>query len=321
MNVHPAPPAGGALMLLSDAAAAAEATTAASASAAAAAGAARAVGASALLEEGAPASKASPRPPTARPPRSARTRSAPAAGYASGAKKAPAKKKTSTASKATPKAADPLAFLSDKSLSVDEKLFRFLKYVSQRYDDALEAKMKELAGKAGAKTATQASATATTKKKKGGILGKIGGALKKAFPIAGIGIELLQNKNVASLLKQVSGPVLAAGATAFGMPQLAPVLLKAGPELAGAATALAKELDAPEEKAGSGAAARAPAAKTPATASSAAAASGGLPELTPTQLSELQRLQEKQREMFALLSNILKSGHDMRMSVIGNLRA
>lgn len=318
MNVHPAPLAGGALMLLSDAAAAAEATPAASA--AAAAGAGRAVGASALLEEGAPASKASPRPPTARPTRSARTRSAPAAGYASGAKKAPAKKKTSTASRATPKAADPLAFLSDKSLSVDEKLFRFLKYVSQRYDDALEAKMKELAGKAGAKTATQASATATTKKK-GGILGKIGGALKKAFPIAGIGIELLQNKNVASLLKQVSGPVLAAGATAFGMPQLAPVLLEAGPELAGAATALAKELDAPEEKAGSGAAARAPAAKTTATASSAAAASGGLPELTPTQLSELQRLQEKQREMFALLSNILKSGHDMRMSVIGNLRA
>lgn len=317
MNVHPAPLAGGALMLLPDAAAAAEATPAA---AAANAGAARAVGASALLEEGAPASKASPRPPTARPTRSARTRSAPAAGYASGAKKAPAKKKTSTASRATPKAADPLAFLSDKSLSVDEKLFRFLKYVSQRYDDALEAKMKELAGKAGAKTATQASATATTKKK-GGILGKIGGALKKAFPIAGIGIELLQNKNVAALLKQVSGPVLAAGATAFGMPQLAPVLLEAGPELAGAATALAKELDAPEEKAGSGAAARAPAAKTTATASSAAAASGGLPELTPTQLSELQRLQEKQREMFALLSNILKSGHDMRMSVIGNLRA
>ncbi len=35
---------------------------------------------------------------------------------------------------------------------------------------------------------------------------------------------------------------------------------------------------------------------------------------------EIQRLQQKQQEMFGLVSNILKTNHDVRLSMIGNLR-
>jgi hypothetical protein len=35
---------------------------------------------------------------------------------------------------------------------------------------------------------------------------------------------------------------------------------------------------------------------------------------------ELQRLQDKQKEMFSLVSNMLRSMHDTKMAVINNLR-
>jgi hypothetical protein len=37
-------------------------------------------------------------------------------------------------------------------------------------------------------------------------------------------------------------------------------------------------------------------------------------------LMEIQRIQSKQQEMLQLVSNILKSNHDARSSVIGNIR-
>jgi hypothetical protein len=37
-------------------------------------------------------------------------------------------------------------------------------------------------------------------------------------------------------------------------------------------------------------------------------------------MTEIQILQEKQKEMFTLVSNILRSQHDTKMAVIGNLR-
>ena len=37
-------------------------------------------------------------------------------------------------------------------------------------------------------------------------------------------------------------------------------------------------------------------------------------------MTEIQILQEKQKEMFSLVSNILRSQHDTKMAVIGNIR-
>ena len=38
-------------------------------------------------------------------------------------------------------------------------------------------------------------------------------------------------------------------------------------------------------------------------------------------LMEIQRIMDQQKEMFSLVSNLLRTGHDSRMAVIQNLRA
>lgn len=315
MTLSSPPIAGGPLTLLVDVTPEAGAAT-------------RAAGATAVpgLAPGARLDDAAPAAAAAKPasggarPRASRTRASPGAGYAGGAGSTAAsgaKKK-----KAPAKAPDPLAFLTDKSLSIEEKLFRFLKLVEAHYDKRLQDKMKEIAGKQATTTAAGAAAPKKKKKKKG-LFGRIAGAIKTVFPVAGIGIELLQNKTVASLLKQLSGPVLSAAAAAFGMPQLAPLLLKAGPELAGAVTSLAKELDAPAEKTEAAAktSTSSTSTKTTPSTSTTAASTGVAGDIKQSDMMELQRLQEKQREMVTLVSNLLRSMHDTRMSVIANVRA
>jgi len=37
-------------------------------------------------------------------------------------------------------------------------------------------------------------------------------------------------------------------------------------------------------------------------------------------MMDIQRIKQKQQEMFGLVSGILKSSHDTRMSVINNIR-
>jgi hypothetical protein len=37
-------------------------------------------------------------------------------------------------------------------------------------------------------------------------------------------------------------------------------------------------------------------------------------------MMELQRLVDKQKEMFAMISSVLRSQHDTRMAIIGNVR-
>lgn len=232
-----------------------------------------------------------------------------------------------TASTTAKKSADPLAFLSDKTLSVEEKLFRFMCAMAQKYDDALEAKMNEIGGRSatGAKksTGTGTSSPATQPKKKSGILGALGKVIKAAVPGAGTVLDLLKMKEVQGLLKTVSGPVLAAGATALGFPQLAPLLLKAGPDIANVAVALAKDLDDGPLPAN---AASAPSGTGSAAASSASASGStgsaqGSGESEQVQMLELQRLQEKQREMFSMVTNVLRSMHETKMAMINNLRA
>ncbi len=223
-------------------------------------------------------------------------RKRPSPGYAS-APKTPS---------ATARARGALAFLDDPRLSTEEKLFRFMMYATERYDRDIEEKMKAAGG-----SGTSAGGSTVTKKKSSNPLSKIAGAIKTVIPAAGLALESLGNKNVQSLLKSVSGPVLAAGATALGMPALAPLLAKVGPQLAGVTIDLARSLDDP--------------GSTPATSgsssSSASASAAGDPEIDRRKVMELQYAMDKQKEMFSLVSNILRSMHDMKMVAVQNVRS
>jgi hypothetical protein len=216
-------------------------------------------------------------------------------------------KKTTTAKKSTTSkgySAKPgeFDFLKDKSLSVEERLFRFMQVMSKKYDSQLEKKMNEIAAK-------QHKKAEAPKKKSGplgGILKSVGSIMKSTVPLMDVAGKLLGDKTFASLLKQVSGPVLAAGATALGMPQLVPLVLKFGPEIAAAIPEAAREFGLTDEPG---------AAKT-----SSSSSKSGDPEMSNSDQMELQRIMEKQKEMFTTISAVLKSMHDTKMSIIGNIR-
>ncbi len=230
-----------------------------------------------------------------------RKRSTP--GYASSAKKTSSSRSTPT------KAGGALAFLDDPRLSTEEKLFRFMMYVTERYDRDIEQKMKEAGGSG---TSATGGSTTTTKKKSSNPFSKIAGAIKTVFPAAGIALEALNNKNLQSILKSLSGPALAAGATALGMPALAPILAKVGPQLAGVSFDLAKALNEP-------AGATTPTSRT--SSSSGSTSGTGDPEVDRRKVMELQYAMDKQKEMFSLVSNILRSMHDMKMVAVQNVRS
>jgi len=206
------------------------------------------------------------------------------------------------------------AFLKDPTLSVEEKLFRFMCAIAKRNDDEVVRKMEEMKGgaaTAAGKAGTSAGTSGT--KKSGGF--SVWGALKALIPPLGMAAQLVGDARLKSLIGQVSGPVLAAAVTALGMPALAPLALKAGP---GLATAL---LDG---KLGGGDAAAAVGAGASAGTSSASgsstASASGSGKNEQVQMMELQRLVDKQKEMFAMISNILRAQHDTRMAIIGNVR-
>jgi hypothetical protein len=144
-----------------------------------------------------------------------------------------------------------------------------------------------------------------------GLGGLLGGALNSVLPAGGIGLDLLRNSGLTDLITQLSGPVLAAGASVLGFPELAPVLLKAGP-------ALAKGLLGAGEGAGSSSSGASGSSTSP---KSTTYASGTDPQVEQKDMLELQHLVDKQKEMFGLISNTLQAMHDTKMAVINNLRA
>jgi hypothetical protein len=228
------------------------------------------------------------------------------------AKAASTAKKTTTAAAAssTTAASKALAFLDDKNLSVEEKLMRLLSYLNAKWDKDLEKKLKEF--ETGQRTTTTQSAP---KKKSGGLLGSLGSVVKAAtsfFPAVGVAVEALKNPAVRSVVSKIGGPVLAAAATALGYPALAPVLLRYGPALVDAAAGIATSIDAPSGSAPS---------------SGASAGTGSSPSETgmndremQLKLMEIQRIRDLQKEMFSMVSHILRSGHETRMNVIQNIR-
>jgi len=226
----------------------------------------------ALGERGtASAAKAKPEAGAAEPPPS------PAAASASG-------RASTTTTTTLPRELD---FLKDPKLSIQDKVFRFLLYLQDKADRELEAKLKEMAPKS----------TTTTRKEKKGWLGDALGWLGKAVPGIGISLELLESPQGRALLKQITGPVLAAAATAMGAPQLAPVLMQLGPQLVDGA-------------------AKAAGATTTTTSTTQSEASTN----DQRQIIELQHLMEKQRTTIQLLSNVMRVMHETTGAVVGNIR-
>jgi hypothetical protein len=130
-------------------------------------------------------------------------------------------------------------------------------------------------------------------------------------------MSVLGSSGVQDLVTQLSGPVLAAGASSLGFPELSPLLLEAGPKLARGAFDLLGSAGGGDGAAGSASSGSA----TKASASSGSSSASGDPQIEQKDMLELQRLQDKQKEMFSLVSNMLRSMHDTKMAVINNLRA
>lgn len=224
-----------------------------------------------------------------------------------------AKKTSAASSKASSKSADPLAFLSDPKLSIEDKLMRLLAHLDGQYEEQMKQHMDVLAGKtSSAKTTSKStSGSSATTKKKGGLLGALASVVTRVFPGAGPIVDVLKDKTFQAALKKLGGPVLAAGASALGFPALAPALMKLGPQLASGAIDLAKAIEA-ETKSSS------------ASASTSSSAASGKTELSSSEqqmeLMKLQQLQAKQKEMFSMVSAILRMRHETRSTVIGNIR-
>jgi hypothetical protein len=215
------------------------------------------------------------------------------------------------------------AFLRDPKLSIEEKLSRFIGLAMTKSEQDLQRQMEKMApgstsaGTAGATTASGSSTAAKPKSSKVSLWG----LAKSLLPPLNLASQLVGgDAKLKALVTQVSGPVLAAAATAVGLPMLAPLAAKYGPTLVGALT---KDISVDLAALGGGTSS-AGAASTGGTSSTAASSTKANATDTSTsekaQLMELQRLQDRDKELFSLFSNMLKAMHDSRMTCIQNIR-
>jgi hypothetical protein len=189
------------------------------------------------------------------------------------------------------------AFLDDSRLSIEDKLFRFMKLVLKKSDDELVDKMK--AFKAGKASGTAGGTQA--KKSSGGLFG----LLKKAFPpLAALAKAIPALPGLVDKLATQLGPqLLGALMVPLGAPWAAPLVQRAASELLPAALAA---IDG-----GSGG-----------SASSGSSGSSGVSKEGDErlQLLEIERLMQKTNQMFATVSNVLKATHDAAMTAVNNIR-
>lgn len=237
---------------------------------------------------------------------------------------APKSASSSTASK-TASSSAALSFLKDSRLSVEEKLARLMVYLSDKYDKQLEQKMQQYAnlesGTGGASSSTAKSSSGSSKSSSSP-LAALGSGLSSLVSKAGLG-SLLTGTFIPQLASQLAAPALAGAATALGMPALAPMLLKAGPLLGSLAAEAVSALTGGTGKAGSATSGSASASGSTKSSTSSGGSTGTSSAAAPSEkqlMTEIQILQEKQKEMFTLVSNVLRSLHDTKMAVIGNLR-
>ena len=224
-------------------------------------------------------------------------------------------KPASTVKKTTTSAAGAYAFLDDPSLSVEDKLLRFMLQVQKETDADLQARMDALAGK-GTAGSGSTSGSSTTKKSSGTSIWSIAKAI---LPPLGLASSVVGDATLKKLVQQVSGPMLAAAATAVGLPALAPVATKLGSSLG---TLVTSGTASESALASVGLGALGGSAGSAGTSSSSG--SGGTASTSAEdkqqELMLLQHAMDKQKEMTSMVSNLLKSMHDGRMNVIGNLR-
>ncbi len=225
------------------------------------------------------------------------------------ATKAPAATK-STAAKGTSASSSSgeWAFLDDPKLSIEDKLFMFMKLVMQKSNDDLEQRMKAFrTGKSGTSGSGAASSTSQAKKSSGGVFG----LLKKAFPpLAALekvvpGLPDLVDKAVTQLGPHLLGALM----IPLGAPWAAPLVEKtAAALLPTALQAASKAPDGSEDTSG---------AKAPGSAGSNGVSKENDERM---QLLEIERMMQKTNQMFATISNILKSTHDAAMTAVNNIR-
>jgi hypothetical protein len=214
----------------------------------------------------------------------------PRGGYAP----APAAEATPAAAEPAEKATttSPLDFLRDSRLSAEEKLVLLLAQQQKDTEKEIEAVLK----KAEAKSA---------KKTSGGVLKKL--SFKDMIKSFSSRLPLLEKLGIDKLAKgllELSGPVLAAGATAIGLPHLAPAALALGPDLLNA-------LDTEIPIGG---------VEAKATASAPNAGTGSSNALDPVETQRLTLLVNRQQQWAGTVSNLLHNLHQTRMNVIQNLR-
>jgi hypothetical protein len=219
-------------------------------------------------------------------------------------------------------------FLDDPKLSVEQKLLKLLAYLNDKWNKELDAKMKELKqpGSASGSSGSGASGGTSGSSSSGlsGFFKKAVSFASKAVPQLGVTMEALKNPVVRGVLSKVAGPALAAAATAMGQPQLAPLALKFGPDLVDAAASAASSLDdggSSSSTSGRGGSSGTNPARTTSTSSSKDTATDlGSDRNANLKLMEIQQLLDRQKEMFSLVSNILRTTHETRMALIQNVR-
>jgi len=261
----------------------------------------------------------------------ATARPAPAAAAKSATAKTSSAKAVSTKSTSTKSTSassqKELAFLDDKHLSIEDKLFQFMALMMKKTDAELEQAMKDYDAKKTAasssstkSSAGQAKSSSGTGSSNSGLLGQLGDAL------GGLGKTLVGAAEAVA--KQLGGPALAAVATAVGLPALAPLALKFGGGLA--ASAVEGFAGAVGLLPGSHASSSAPAASTGGSGSASKSSSSSSSSTKASadaetfdeklEMLKLERLVDKQKEMFGAISNTLKAMHDAQMIAIGNIR-
>ena len=260
----------------------------------------------------------------------AKATTAKGAGKATTAKpaaKATAARKTTTAKASTAKATGyattlpaDYAFLRDPRLSIEEKLSRFIGLAMTKSEQDLLAQMEKMAP---GSTAAGAGATSSSAAKPAARKVSIWSLAKTILPPLGMASQLVGDATLKKIVQQVSGPVLAAAATAVGGPALGALASQLGPTIGGLITRdVQVDLSGLASMVGLGGGTSASTSAGSATAGSSgtagAAGAGGTSE--KAQLMELQRLQDRDKELFSLFSNMLKAMHDSRMTCIQNLR-
>ncbi len=252
-------------------------------------------------------------------------------------------KSTGKTTASTSSTARELAFLDDKHLSIEDKLFQFMVLMTKKNDQELIDAMKEYEGKktaAQGKTSSADKASSPSQAKPasqpkressgGGLFGFLGDAL------GGIGKTLVGGAE--SLVKDLGGPLLAGAATAVGLPFLAPVALQMGGSLgAGLIDVVASSVGLGQGSASGGGSSKGTSSASGSTGAASSKSGSSAKSSTSSsakssatatdaefdeklEMFKLQRLVEKQSAMFAALTNAMKSMHDTKMTTVQNIR-